>query len=202
MKTKLLLLLFFAGLLTACSPSATPQLIGSYPQIPSEPGGAPLNPNPYFTVTYNAALEMAVDGVWRARWQVEDVMVRLGGQVVSVQNLESGRYAPMQMVLAVPPHQLEAAMRQLRALGAVLDEDIYASLQSTSNAAYENSSDWSSITLTLREHWWVGLRDGLAQLGWLLLFLIPPVLMLIGAWTVLKGIGQRLRRTGNGQADS
>lgn len=199
MKTKLTHLLLLAVLLAACSPSATPQLIGAYPQTQPLPSGAPLNPSPNFIVAYNAALEIAVDGVSRARWQAEDVMTRLGGQVVSTQNLEGGRYSPMQMVLAVPPNQLEAALRQLRALGSVLDEDTYASLQATDGMAYSNPSGWSSITLTLREHWWVGLRDGLAQLGWLLLFLIPPILMLIGAWTVLKGIGQRLKRTNTGE---
>lgn len=193
MKIKLVLLLFFVTLLAACSPSATPQLIGSYPQNPPQ-SGAPLNPNPNFTVTYNAALEVAVDGVWRARWLTDDVMKQLGGQVVSAQNLEFGRYSPVQLVLAVPPYQLEAALRQLRALGTVLDEDTYATLQSNTGE-YQSSGGWSSITLTLREHWWVGVRDGLVQLGWLALFIIPPILMLIGAWTVLRGIGQRLKRT-------
>ncbi|MBL8046101.1 MAG: DUF4349 domain-containing protein [Anaerolineales bacterium] len=195
MKTKLALLIFLVTLLAACAPSATPQLIGSYPQNPQLPGGAPLNPNPNFNVTYNAALELAVDGVWRTRWQVEDVAQQLGGQVVSAQNLEVGRHSPVQLVLAVPPYQLENIMQKLRALGTVLDEDTYASLQSTSGAAQTNSGSWSSITLTLREHWWVGFRDGLVQLGWVALFIVPPILMLIGAWTVLKGIGQRLKRT-------
>lgn len=193
MRTKLALLLFFVTLLAACSPSATPQLIGSYPQNPPQ-SGAPLNPNPNFTVTYNAALEVAVDGVWRVRWQAENAITQLGGQVVSVQALEPGLYAPMQLVLAVPPYQLDAALRQLRALGTVLDEDTYATLQANTGE-YQSSGGWSSITLTLREHWWVAPRDGLMRLGWFFLLVIPPVLMLIGAWTVLRGIGQRLKRT-------
>jgi hypothetical protein len=198
MKTKLALLLFLITLLAACAPSATPQLIGSYPQNPQLPGGAPLNPSPNITVTYNAALDVAVDGIWIARQRTSDLISDLGGQLISAQPLGEGRYAPTQMILAVPPYQLETALRQIRALGTVLDEDTYASLQSTSGAVQTNSGGWSSITLTLREHWWVGLRDGLVQLGWLALFIIPPILMLIGAWTVLKGVGQRLKRIQNG----
>ena len=191
MKTKLFLIAMVM-ILAACAPGGTPQLIGSAPRA-GEGGLPPINTLPPIppadvTFVYNAAADVSVEYVWRARWAAEQIATELGGRVVSQRWVDvQGNVA--ELVMIVPAGQLDAALNRLHTLGTVNDSDKYATVQS--GGAYGSSSLYSAITLTLREYWWVDVRD---WAFWIAVIGTPVVLMLIGLITVLRWVGRWLRR--------
>lgn len=196
MKTKLWLMVFVC-VLAACAPGGAPQLIGSAPRG-NEGGLPPINnlppvPPPDITLTYNAAADVSVEYVWRARWAAEQIATELGGRVVS-QRWVDAQGNVSELVMLVPANHLDSALNRLHALGTVNDSDKYATVQS--GGAYEpvggySAGGYAAITLTLREHWWVKARDASM---WIALIGTPVVLMLIGAITVLRALGRWLNR--------
>lgn len=200
MRTPLTLIaLALAGaLLTACAPGSTPQLIGSWPQVGAPPVAPPVVERPPVAnlyVVYNAALTLSVEDIWSARSGVRQIAQDLGGVVLSERSIETGAAtAPYEVILAVPSHQLDVALSRLRRLGTVSDETRTGEVRVGAPAGIEPAGAYSSLTVTLRQHWWVEVSRGLGQLFMFVVILTPLVLMLVGLVTVLRAVGRWLNR--------
>src|SRR5512134_124187 len=89
--------------LAACSGSATPQLIGSYPQ-----GGEPPiayhepAPAPQLAITYNASLELEVENTQQALNDVQWIAARHDGYWLSSRSWHEGNQLYGEATIAVP----------------------------------------------------------------------------------------------------
>jgi hypothetical protein len=200
MRTPLTLLAVFlaSALLAACAPGATPQLIGSWPQVGAPPVAPPLpQPAPPLNlyVVYNATLTLSVEDIWTARWEVRRITEGLGGVVLSERSLETNAAAaPYEIILAVPSTQLDIALSRLRWLGAVSDEVKTGEVRVGAPVGVNPARSYSSLTVTLRQYWWVEVFRGLGQLFTLAVILTPFALMIVGLVTVLRAVGRWLNR--------
>jgi hypothetical protein len=194
MKLKLFLIVL-ALALAACSPGGAPQLIGSAPRA-GEVGLPPINNPPTpggLVVVYNASMELAVRNVPFARDGVRGLASEMNGYTLTERAWQSGFEQLAEVSIAVPAHRVEQTLSRLRYFGSVRSES--KSGQLVTGEGY--ASGFSTITVTLRPDWWAGTADFFGGVLWVLAALIPPVLMLIGLITVLRGVGcwWRNRRT-------
>jgi hypothetical protein len=200
MRTPLTLLAVFlaSALLAACAPGATPQLIGSWPQASVPPVAPPLpQPAPPLNlyVVYNASLTLSVEDIWSARWDIRQVAQDLGGVVLSERSLETNPAASSyEIILAVPSNQLEVALSRLRRLGTVSDEVKTGEVRVGAPVGVNPAGSYSSLTVTLRQNWWVEVFRGLGRLFTLAVILTPFALMIVGLVTVLRAVGRWLNR--------
>jgi len=137
-----------ALLLAACSGSATPQLIGSYPkQEAVSPTYAPPPAN--LLVVYNAYLELEVRDTDQAARRATQLAYEYGGYLVNSQSwfVEERKYTTL--TLAVPVARFEAARQALSRLGALVGESISGDVVRTGYGADEWNV-YSNITVQLR----------------------------------------------------
>ncbi|MGQ0600572.1 MAG: DUF4349 domain-containing protein [Anaerolineales bacterium] len=199
MKTKLILLFAMMLLLAACAPGGVPQLIGSAPRA-GEGGLPPINTAPPapagLVIVYNASIELAVRNVAYAREWVKGLASEMNGYVLAERAWQSGFEQLAEVTLAVPAHRVEQTLSRLRYFGNVRTESKTGQLLTTDT--YDAGSGYSTVTVTLRPDWGVGVWDFLGGVLWLSAALIPPLLMLIGLITVLRAVGRwwRKRRVG------
>ena len=120
--------------LAACSPGATPQLIGSYPRY-----GTP-SPNLPPSRVYDTRLDIEVSDVVYAAQQAAQLAEQAGGYLVASQSWYRDQRLFTAVTLAAPASQFDSLRRSLIALGRLTDEQltsqpapypIYPSPQST-----------------------------------------------------------------------
>jgi len=149
--------------LAACSGSATPQLIGSYPK---DAGSSPTYPPPPagLLVVYNAYLELEASNVDSASDRAIQAAYDRGGYLVSSQSWYQGERKYTTLTLAVPVAQFESTRKALLRLGTLISETTYGELVST----HSGVTDWttfSNITVQLRPATSVALPS-LPSRGW------------------------------------
>ena len=134
--------------LAACSGSATPQLIGSYPKGGESSATYPPPPaNPL--VVYNAYLELEVSNVDSAADRAIQAAYDRGGYLVSSQAWYQGNRKYATLTLAVPVAQFESTKKALLRLGTLITENTSGELVNTGSGA----TDWntfSNVTVQLR----------------------------------------------------
>jgi hypothetical protein len=186
--------------LAACGGSATPQLIGSYPQG-GEPPIAYYEPVPAqpLTINYHASLEMDVEDTQRALHNIQWIASQHSGYLLNSATWHEANRLYGEATIAVPVSRFEAAISALRGLGSVRAERISGEVQS----AYVSEAGWegySEITVSLRP----ASADWGRQIGGFLtgslqfvfraaLILVPITLMMIGLVTVVRWAGSRLQ---------
>jgi len=120
--------------LAACSPGATPQLIGSYPRY-----GTPGPSLPPARV-YDTRLDIEVPDVGYAVQQAAQLAEQAGGYLVASQSWYQDQRLFTALTLAAPASQFDSLRHSLIALGRLTDEQltgrpapypIYPSPQST-----------------------------------------------------------------------
>ena len=138
-----LFLSLFTLALVACSGSATPQLIASYPnRPPSSP------PQPNTILVYNTYLELDVAEVTQAGSQATQIAYRRGGYLVSSQSWYRDGRLYTTLELAVPQASLENTLGELHRLGNVASERISGQ---PANTTYRDEWNvFSRITVQLR----------------------------------------------------
>jgi len=134
--------------LAACSGSATPQLIGSYPK---DAGSSPTYPPPpaNLLVVYNAYLELEVSNTDSASDRAIQAAYDRGGYLVSSQSWYQGERKYTTLTLAVPVAQFESTKKALLRLGTLITENTSGELVSAGSGA----TDWntfSNVTVQLR----------------------------------------------------
>ena len=134
--------------LAACSGSATPQLIGSYPK---DAGSSPTYPPPpaNLLVVYNAYLELEVSNTDSASDRAIQAAYDRGGYVISSQSWHQGDRKYTTLTLAVPVAQFASTKKALLRLGTLITENTSGELVSASSGA----TDWntfSNVTVQLR----------------------------------------------------
>jgi hypothetical protein len=110
------LCLLAVAALAACSGSATPQLISSYPRY-----GTPTPFAPRARV-YNTSLEIEVADVDAAAQQAVRLAYDNGGYLVAAQSWYQDGRLRTALTLSVPASQFDTLRRSLIALGRLLDE--------------------------------------------------------------------------------
>ncbi len=134
--------------LAACSGSATPQLIGSYPKGGESRATYPSAPA-NLLVVYNAYLELEVSNVDSAADRAIQAACDRGGYLVSSQAWYQGDRKYATLTLAVPVAQFESTKKALLRLGTLITENTSSDLVSTGSGA----TDWntfSNVTVQLR----------------------------------------------------
>lgn len=132
----------------ACSGSATPQLIGSYPKG-GESGTTYPPPPANLLVVYNAYLELEVSNVDSAADRAIQAAYDRGGYLVSSQAWYQGNRKYATLTLAVPVAQFESTKKALLRLGTLITENTSGELVNTGSGA----TDWntfSNVTVQLR----------------------------------------------------
>ena len=191
------LLISISGLLAvalaACTPGATPQLIGAYPRDGQgqPPAGGPLAPT--LAITYHAALEIEVEYIHYAVADLQALAREQGGYLLNsiTWSKDGDEYA--EVTLAVPDSRFEVTRSRIRNMGEVTSESVSGEI--TSSDGYDGQPTFSNITVTLRPasaRWSRRLLALAGSAGRMLLVLCPPSLMLIGLWTVIRWLGARL----------
>jgi hypothetical protein len=165
--------------LAACSGSATPQLIGSYPK---DAGSSPTYPPPpaNLLVVYNAYLELEVSNTDSASDRAIQAAYDRGGYLVSSQSWYQGERKYTTLTLAVPVAQFESTRKALLRLGTLISETTYGELVST-RSGVTNWNTFSNITVQLRSTPAVELPS-LPSTGW------NPARTLERAFTVFASI--------------
>ncbi len=134
--------------LAACSGSATPQLIGSYPKGGESRATYPPPPA-NLLVVYNAYLELEVSNVDSAADRATQAAYDRGGYLVSSQAWYQGNRKYITLTLAIPVAQFESTKKALLRLGALITENTSGQPVNTGSGA----TDWntfSNITVQLR----------------------------------------------------
>jgi hypothetical protein len=144
MKTKLaFLILLLAVLLAACSSSAGPEQIATYPNE------APIAVAPRYpdsTVVYNATLDLEVSNVERAAERAKEIAFEQNGYLVSSQSWYQDGEKHMNLVLSVPAVRFDDTREALLRLGSVVGEWISSEL---TNNQGDYRETYSQITLYL-----------------------------------------------------
>ncbi len=144
----LITLVVAAGALTlaACSGSATPQLIGSYPK-----GASPtyVPPPANLLVVYNAYLELEVSNVDSAADRAIQAAYDRGGYLVSSQTWYQGDRKYTTLTLAVPVAQFESTKKALLRLGTLITQSTSGQLVNTGSGA-TGWNTFSNVTVQLR----------------------------------------------------
>ena len=104
--------------LTACSPGATPQLIGSYPLY--------ATPGPYAPLAriYNTSLDIEVADVDGAARQAIQFATQAGGYLIEAQSWYQAERRHTRLSLSVPPGQFDYVRGSLIGLGRLVDEQL------------------------------------------------------------------------------
>jgi hypothetical protein len=132
-------------LLAACGPSATPQLIGTYPRGDNPP--PPGAPFPGRLIVYNARLTLDVGDVDSAAAHATQLASDYGGYLVDSQAWYQGERKYAALTLAVPVPHFDSLRQALLGLGTLVSESISGEPKPI------NASDWntySTITLHLQ----------------------------------------------------
>jgi uncharacterized protein DUF4349 len=148
--------------LAACSGSATPQLIGSYPKGASQ---TYVPPPANLVVVYNAYLELAVSNVDSAADQAIQAAYDRGGYLVSSQTWYQDDRKYTTLTLAIPVAQFESTKKALLRLGALITENTSGELVNAGPGA----TDWntfSNVTVQLRSTPAAVELPSLPSLGW------------------------------------
>lgn len=174
-----------------CAPAATPQLIGAYPQAPGPQ--APILPAPASGWSVIDALDVQVwvEDVAYAVGRAQAIVREAGGETLRVRPLDRDDGA--ELVLVVPVYQAEGVVRRLRAMGGAggAEPSVRPLVIGPGEAL-----GYTAVTATLRRDPWAAGRVALREGGAWLATVIPPALMVIGAWTVLRAFGQWWARRG------
>lgn len=150
--------------LAACSGSATPQLIGSYPKGAS-PTYAPPPEN--LLVVYDDYLELEVSNTDTAADRATRLASDYGGYLVSSQSWYQGGRKYTTLTLAVPVAQFEATRKALLRLGTLVSENVSGDLISTRYGADGwNTRVASNITVQLSPAFSVVTLPSLPATGW------------------------------------
>jgi hypothetical protein len=162
----LITLVVAAGALTlaACSGSATPQLIGSYPKGGESSATYPPPPA-NLLVVYNAYLELEVSNVDSAADRAIQTAYDHSGYLVSSQSWYQGSRKYATLTLAVPVAQFESTKKALLRLGTLITENASGELVNTGSGA----TDWntfSNITVQLRSTPAALELPSLPSIGW------------------------------------
>ena len=111
--------LLFAVLLAGCSAAAaTPQLIGSYPQV------TPPAPNPRPQRVYRTALQIEVTDVGSAASRASQLAYDAGGYLDSSQSWYRDGHLVISLSLAVPSEHFDDLRRSIIALGQLVGEQL------------------------------------------------------------------------------
>ena len=138
-----LFLSLFILTMAACSGSATPQLIASYPSRPQS-----SLPQPNTILVYSTYLELDVAEVTQAANQATQIAYRQGGYLVSSNSWYRDGRLYTTLELAVPQVTLENTLGELHKLGNVASERISGQPLNTN---YRDEWDvFSRITIQLR----------------------------------------------------
>lgn len=186
-------LLSLALLLAACGGTASPQLIGSYPRGVS-PTPPPLDfpPPDNRVAVYNLALTLAVKNVRLALAQTEAIAYNLDGSVLWSRTWREADEDHAELTIAVPYYASTEALTRLKELGHVVSQTDLGVLR-FEDSPPNNVGGQYTYTVTLQPPWWAALARWAEKAFWVSLILIPPTLMLIGLFTVLRGVGRWLR---------
>ncbi len=130
-------------LLAACSPSATPQLIGAYPRGVNLPPTAP--PFPGRLIVYNADLTLEVAEVDAAAHRAAQLASEYSGYLIDSQAWYQGERKYAALTLAVPVPHFDSLRQSLLGLGTLVGESI------SSEPKPIHAGDWNTYsTITLR----------------------------------------------------
>jgi len=132
----------------ACSGSATPQLIGSYPKGGESSATYPPPPA-NLLVVYNAYLELEVSNVDSAADRAIQAAYDRGGYLVGLQAWYQGNRKYATLTLAVPVGQFESTKKALLRLGTLISESFSGDLVSTGYGS-DHWNTFSNITVQLR----------------------------------------------------
>lgn len=169
------ILIALAFVLAACGGSATPQLIGSYPQ--GTDAGAPAeswsSPAANVLVVYNAHLELEVSDTDWAADRAKQYAYDHGGYLVSSQSWYRDGRRHYTLTLAVPVARFESLRGDLLSLGTLLNESVSGDLEPVG----EGESGWNTYS-----HITVQLRPAAASIS------LPPVST--GGWNPARTFGQ------------
>lgn len=105
-----------AGLLTACSPGSSPQLIGSYPRSGAPPADV--------RVVYTARLTLEVSDVDAAAARAAEYAAAYGGYLAESHAWRQDGRKYASVTLAVPAPNFEALRQALLGLGSLLSETV------------------------------------------------------------------------------
>jgi hypothetical protein len=190
--------------LAACGGAATPQLIGSYPE-----GGTTYNPPPVtdwspppqnLYIAYNASLELEVDHPSYAVYSVRSVAEQFGGYLLTSRTWTEGGDEYAEATVAVPVGNFETVKARIESLGDVKSESISGEIRDAGPAYLGGAESFSSITVSLKPVSWNWLKKTgtffgwvFSGLFWLLVWLTPPFLMLVGLVTCIRTVAGWVR---------
>jgi hypothetical protein len=150
--------------LAACSGSAAPQLIGSYPKdTGSSPTYAPPPEN--LLVVYNAYLELEVYETDSAARRATQLAYDHGGYLVSSQSWYQNDRKYTTLTLAVPVAQFDAVRQSLLGLGTLIAENVSGDRVST-RYSVDGWNTFSNITVQLRPSPASIILPALPSFGW------------------------------------
>ncbi len=166
--------------LAACSGSATPQLIGSYPKGGESRATYPP-PTANLLVVYNAYLELEVSNVDSAADRAIQAAYDRGGYLVSSQTWYQGNRKYTTLTLAIPVAQFESTKKALLRLGTLITENTSGELVSAGSGA-TGWNTFSNVTVQLRSTPAAVELPSLPSTGW------NPARTLERAFTVFASI--------------
>lgn len=131
-----------ALLLAACSPSATPQLISTYPRADGPPPTAPF---PGRLIVYNADLTLEAADVDSAANRAAQLASDYGGYLIDSRAWYQGERKYAALTLAVPVPHFDSLRQSLLGLGTLVSESVSGEPKPI------HTADWNTYsTITLR----------------------------------------------------
>lgn len=206
MKRLIFLFILFSVELAACTTSSTPRVIASFPR---ESVSEPHLISPLAEVIYTATMEMEVSNVETAVESAKNLVERYDGYMVSSQFWYQDERKLTSVVLAVSAPNYDNLHSAVLGLGKLLNESVTGQLVSYAPGGGTNTAhitiyfssravSWPSLPSTgwnpgrtVRNAFQVFLTafGFIADIVlWILIVLGPFVLMVWGAWTIVRKI--------------
>ncbi len=128
MKTKILIFIFIAGLLSACSGSDLPMLIAAEMMGGGSITPFPLLTSPPTTVIYTTTIDLEVNQVDKANSRVREITYQQGGYVTDSKIWDQDGEKHAMLLLVVAAYRFETVRSELLRLGTVKNERLSGTL--------------------------------------------------------------------------